>query len=134
MQMRGTKYSTTLAIVRICAGVLLSVARAAATESAAPALSPTSIFAPVSTPAKSIFGLSIFVLAVTAGIFVVVFTLLAYSVVRFRKRKHDDGREPPQVYGSNQVELAWTIIPILIVIALFMATARVIANVQKQAR
>jgi cytochrome c oxidase subunit 2 len=74
------------------------------------------------------------VLAVTAGIFVVVFTLLAYSVVRFRKRKHDDGREPPQVYGSNQVELAWTIIPILIVIALFMATARVIANVQKQAR
>jgi cytochrome c oxidase subunit II len=35
------------------------------------------------------------------------------------------------VYGSNQVELAWTIIPILIVVALFMATARVIAVVQK---
>jgi cytochrome c oxidase subunit 2 len=35
------------------------------------------------------------------------------------------------VYGSNQVELAWTIIPILIVVALFMATARVIAIVQK---
>jgi cytochrome c oxidase subunit 2 len=99
-----------------------------------PHFSPTSIFAPASTPAKSIFGLSLFVLAVTTGIFVVVFSLLAYSVMKFRKRNNDDGREPPQVYGSNQVELAWTIIPILIVIALFMATARVIANVQRHAR
>jgi len=97
-------------------------------------LSPTNIFAPASTPAKSIFGLSMFVLAVTGAIFVVVFMLLLYSVVKFRKRKYDDGREPPQVYGSNQVELAWTIIPILIVVALFMATARVIAIVQKQKR
>jgi cytochrome c oxidase subunit 2 len=97
-------------------------------------LSPTNVFAPASTPAKSIFGLSLFVLAVTGVIFLVVFALLLYSTVKFRKRKGDDGREPPQVYGSNQVELAWTIIPILIVIALFMATARVIASVQKQAR
>jgi cytochrome c oxidase subunit II len=94
-------------------------------------LSPTNIFAPASTPAKSIFGLSLFVLAVTGAIFLVVFSLLLYAVVKFRKRKNDDGREPPQVYGSNQVELAWTIIPILIVVALFMATARVIALVQK---
>ncbi|HEY3618056.1 MAG TPA: cytochrome c oxidase subunit II [Candidatus Sulfotelmatobacter sp.] len=92
--------------------------------------SPTNIFAPASTPAKSIFGLSLFILAVTGAIFLVVFCLLLYSVVKFRKRKNDDGREPPQVYGSNQVELAWTIIPILIVVALFMATARVIAVVQ----
>ena len=98
-----------------------------------PPLSPTNIFAPASTPAKSIFGLSLFVLAVTGAIFLVVFTLLLYSVVKFRKRKNDDGREPPQVYGSNQVELAWTVIPVLIVVALFMATARVIASVQKTA-
>jgi cytochrome c oxidase subunit 2 len=97
-------------------------------------LSPTNIFAPASTPARSIFGLSLFVLAVTGVVFLVVFTLLLYSVVKFRKRRNDDGREPPQVYGSNQVELAWTIIPILIVIALFMATARVIASVQKDPR
>jgi len=64
-------------------------------------------------------------------IFVVVFSLLAYSVVRFRKKRDDDGREPPQVYGSNQVELAWTVIPVLIVVTLFMATARVIASIQK---
>jgi cytochrome c oxidase subunit 2 len=105
---------------------------AAAFADPAPPFSPTNIFAPASTPAKSIFGLSLFVLAVTGAIFLVVFALLFYSVVKFRKRASDDGREPPQVYGSNQVELAWTIIPILIVVALFMATARVIATVQKQ--
>ncbi len=88
-------------------------------------MSPTSIFAPVSTPADSIFELSMFVLAVTAGIFVVVFGLLVYVVVRFRRRRDDDGSEPPQVYGSYEVELAWTIVPVLIVVALFLATARV---------
>src|SRR6201987_5397881 len=97
----------------------------------ASSFSPTNIFAPASTPAKSIFGLSLFVLAVTGAIFLVVFVLLLYSIVRFRKKGNDDGREPPQVYGSNQVEMAWTIIPILIVVALFMATARVIAVVQR---
>ena len=96
----------------------------------APLFSPTNIFAPASTPAHSIFGLSLFVLAVTGAIFAIVFSLLVYAVAKFRRR-NDDGREPPQVYGSNQVEVAWTVIPILIVVALFMATARVIADIQK---
>jgi len=71
--------------------------------------SPTDIFAPVSTPAQSIFELSLLVLAIAAAIFVVVSGLLAYATAKFRKRRDDDGREPAQVYGSTQVELAWTI-------------------------
>src|SRR6202451_19832 len=97
------------------------------------ALSPTNIFAPVSTPAQSIFDLSLFVLTVTASIFLVVFSLLAYAVVKFRRRSSDDRREPAQVYGSTQVELAWTVIPVLIVVVLFLATARVIASIQNAA-
>jgi cytochrome c oxidase subunit 2 len=96
-------------------------------------LGPTNIFHPASTPAQSIFGLSLFVLAVTGAIFIIVFTLLGYAVLKFRRRDAD-GSEPPQVYGSNQVELAWTVIPILIVAALFMATVRVIADTEKAAR
>jgi cytochrome c oxidase subunit 2 len=57
--------------------------------------------------------------------------LLAYVVVKFRKGAKDDDREPAQVYGSNRVEIAWTVIPVLIVVVMFMATARVIANVQR---
>jgi cytochrome c oxidase subunit 2 len=111
-----------------------SLATASVAQSAAPSLSPTNIFAPASTPANTIFGLSVFVLAVTGAIFILVFSLLVYAVVKFRKRADDDGREPPQVYGSNQVELAWTVIPVLIVVALFMATARVIGSVQRAAK
>ncbi len=130
MHMRSARDSITLSALRLFLVVVWSELAATGTAAAAPATSPTNIFAPASTPAESIVGLSLFVLAVTASIFVVVFTLLAYSVVKFRKRTNDDGREPPQVYGSNQVELAWTVIPVLIVVALFMATARVIATVQ----
>jgi cytochrome c oxidase subunit 2 len=89
-----------------------------------------SIFRPQSTPAHSIFHLSLLVLAITGAIFAVVFSLLAYSVRKFRQRDDDDDREPPQVYGSNQVELAWTVIPVLIVLVLFLATARVIHSIQ----
>jgi cytochrome c oxidase subunit 2 len=93
--------------------------------------SPTNIFAPASTPADSIFRLSLFVLGITAAIFVVVFGLLFYAVLKFRRRADDNGREPAQVYGSIQVEVAWTVIPILIVVVMFMAAARVIGEVQK---
>ena len=90
----------------------------------------TNIFAPASTPAKSIADLSVFVLVITGIIFLVVFALLIYSVVKFRAKGGDGGREPAQVYGSTQIELAWTITPILIVVVLFLATARVIHAIQ----
>jgi cytochrome c oxidase subunit II len=90
----------------------------------------TKIFSRASTPAKSIADLSVFVLVITGIIFVVVFALLVYSVVKFRGRAIDAGHEPAQVYGSTQIELAWTIIPILIVVVLFLATARVIHAIQ----
>jgi cytochrome c oxidase subunit II len=90
----------------------------------------TSIFAPESTPAKSIVNLSVFVLIITGIIFAVVCTLLVYSVSTFRAKSVNADREPAQVYGSNQIEMAWTIIPVLIVVVLFLATARVIHAVQ----
>jgi hypothetical protein len=79
-------------------------------------MSPTNNFAPASTPAESIFGLSIFVLLTVAAILVVVLARLAYVVIRFRSRRTDDASEPAQIYGSTQVEMAWTVIPILIVV------------------
>ena len=97
-------------------------------------MSPTNIFAPASTPADSIFGLSIFVILTVTGIFVTVCALLTYAIVKFRGRRGDDRREPAQIYGSTQVELAWTVIPVLIVVALFLAAARVIASVQNARR
>lgn len=110
--------------------VHVSVAAVSVAQSPARSSRSTSIFSPVSTPAHSIFGLSLFVFAVTAAIFLTVFALLLYAAVKFRMRANDDGREPPQIYGSNQLELAWTVLPVLIVFVLFLTAARVIHQVQ----
>jgi cytochrome c oxidase subunit II len=94
--------------------VSLCWAAVALAEPSHPPLSPTNIFAPLSTPAKSIFDLSLLLLEITGAIFVVVFALLVYAVIKFRKRGTAHGQEPTQVYGSTQLELAWTVIPVLI--------------------
>jgi cytochrome c oxidase subunit 2 len=88
------------------------------------------IFKPLSAPAESVFEISLLALIVCAAIFIVVAGLLTYAIVMFRARPGDDGKEPPQIYGSNQLELAWTVIPILIVFVLVLVTARTIAEVQ----
>jgi len=114
-------------VALLLAGVLLAAGLCTATplDNSVP-----SIFDPHSTPANSIRHLSHFVLGVTGLIFLVVFSLLSYVVVKFRSRAADIEREPAQVYGSTQIELAWTIIPILVVVVLFLATARVIHAIQ----
>src|SRR5690349_3701840 len=126
--MRCAHNSATRSAIRILASLFCFMAAAAAAPNSP--LSSTNIFAPASTPAKTIFGLSVFVLAVTVVIFAVVGGLLVYSVVKFRDRAGDAGREPAQVYGSTQIELAWTVIPVLVVAVLFLATARVIHAIQ----
>jgi cytochrome c oxidase subunit 2 len=89
-----------------------------------------SINAPVTTPAHEIYGLSLFVLLITGSIFAVVGGLLTYVIVKYRARESDAQHEPAQVYGSIQVELAWTVIPVLIVVVLFLTTARIIFAIQ----
>jgi cytochrome c oxidase subunit 2 len=88
------------------------------------------IFAPVSGHARALYTYSMLVLGITGAIFVVVASLLAYAVVRFRERPGDERVEPPQIYGSDQVEIAWTVIPVLIVIVLALVTTRTIHAVQ----
>ncbi len=113
--------SRAMGVAILLAGVLLvaGLCTAAPQDNSVP-----SIFDAHSTPANSIRHLSLFVLSVTGLIFLVVFSLLSYAVVKFRSRATDTEREPAQVYGSTQIELAWTIIPILIVVVLFLATAQ----------
>ncbi len=85
-----------------------------------------STFDPHSGPALLIHHLSLFVMQITGAIFIVVASLWLYVVVRFRQRDPNDDSEPPQIYGSTQIELAWTVIPVLIVVVLFLTTARIL--------
>jgi cytochrome c oxidase subunit II len=91
-----------------------------------------SIFDPVSPPAESIRSLSVLIFAITGFIFVVVEGILIYSIIRFRRVRSANGdgeTEPPQVYGSQPIEIAWTAAPALIVFVLVLVTARALWEV-----
>ncbi len=116
----------------------------------------TSIFGADSPPSESIRSLAWLVLGICAVIFVIVECLLVLAVVRFRRKRGSAERaapgtghgasgaagvaptgavgggepEPPQLYGSNPIELAWTIVPLLIVFVLGLVTIRTIREVQ----
>ena len=82
-----------------------------------------SIFNPASPPAESIRSLFVLVLAVCSAIFLVVEGVLLYSILRFR-RSSPRGVEPPQVYGSMPIEIAWTAAPALICFLLALILTR----------
>jgi cytochrome c oxidase subunit 2 len=60
---------------------------------------------------------TVFLIAVV--IFVVVEGLIIWTVVRYRRKPGDDAL-PAQTHGNNVAELAWTIIPTIIVAFLFV--------------
>lgn len=83
-----------------------------------------SIFSPASPPAESIRTLSVLVFVITGLIFLVVEGILIVLIVRSRRRAVADTEEPPQLYGSTPIEIAWTAAPTLIVFILTLVTAR----------
>jgi cytochrome c oxidase subunit 2 len=89
------------------------------------------MFDPLSKPAEMIHDASIITLLICAVIFLIVTGMLVYVTFKFRSRGAvDDRKEPPQIYGSSQIELAWTVIPILITVVLILITTRTIGEIQ----
>lgn len=89
-----------------------------------------SMFDAATPPAASIRELFILVLAITGAIFVLVQGVLAYCIWRFRRRPDTTPAEPPQIYGSNPIEVAWTVAPALIVFVLFLVMVRTVAAIR----
>jgi cytochrome c oxidase subunit 2 len=90
-----------------------------------------SMFDPASPPAASIRDLSVLVLAITGAIFFLVEAVLIYSLVFFRRRHAAGAGEPPQVYGSQPIEIAWTAAPALIVFVIMLVVARTLGELSK---
>ena len=97
-------------VILVLSSVLL--AACAATEG------PQSTFVTRGSSAQAILNLNNVLFVVAAGVFFIVEGMLVYSVVRFRRRP-DDGI-PLQIHGNKPIEIAWTIVPAIIV--LFLAT------------
>ena len=111
----------------------LALPTALASIAAAAERTTPSMFDPVSTPAFAIRELSYRVFGITGLIFVVVAGLAVYTLIRFRSRAGDERGEPPQIYGSTQIEIAWTVVPLIIVVVLFLVTARYIYGIERRA-
>ncbi len=79
---------------------------------------------PAGPAAESIRGLFGLLLGVTTVIFLAVGGTLFVFVARFRERADDGETEPPQLYGSQPIELAWTLAPLLTVLLLSLVVIR----------
>jgi cytochrome c oxidase subunit 2 len=75
---------------------------------------PLDTLEPQGPEAQSIHNLVLPVFAVAGVVFVLVQVGVLYLVVRFRKRKDDDGSLPPQVHGNFRLEIGWTILPAIV--------------------
>ena len=76
-----------------------------------------------SPEAQAIASLFVKTLLICTVIGVVVAVLVAWCVIKFRAKSANE-KEPAQVHGSTRLEIAWTIVPFLIVVWIFVLTVQ----------
>lgn len=91
------------------------------------------VFDPASPSTESIRGLFYFVLAITVVIFLLVGGALAYFIWRFREHQGQADTEPPQIYGSHPIELAWTMAPLITVLVIALVVVRSVLEMRTEA-
>ena len=75
---------------------------------------------------EAIMGVYSTITWVTIVIFIIVTAIMAVTLVRFR----DDGGAPPeQIHGNTQMEIGWTLAPVVIVVLLMVPTVRTIFEI-----
>jgi len=80
---------------------------------------------PQSVIARQIYDLHTLIMWIIVGIFVVVFGLMTYSIIKHRKSV---GHKAEQFHENTTVEIIWTVIPFIILIGMALpATKTVIA-------
>nr|WP_258565109.1 cytochrome aa3 quinol oxidase subunit II [Bacillus amyloliquefaciens] len=84
---------------------------------------------PVADQQKDLILLSIGFMLFIVGVVFVLFTII---LVKYRDRKgKDSGNYKPDMHGNTFLEVVWTVIPILIVIALSVPTVQTIYSLEK---
>ncbi|EIT87344.1 cytochrome aa3 quinol oxidase subunit II [Fictibacillus macauensis ZFHKF-1] len=83
---------------------------------------------PVAAQQKDLILYSIGLMAI---ILVVVYVLFTVILVKYRENRKDLSNYDPHNHGSKKLETIWTIIPIIIIIALAIPTVKVIYDLEK---
>jgi cytochrome c oxidase subunit II len=68
-----------------------------------------------------------FVTAICIGIFSVVASVSVYSLVKFRAKPDDESDGPP-IHGHTGIEIAWTAIPLVLVVAMISVSSVALAR------
>lgn len=82
----------------------------------------------VSILSKEIYGLHMTIYYWCIGIGVVVFGVMIYSLIKFRKSQ--GAQADTTLVHSTKVEIIWTVIPILILVAMAVPTARSLIKIE----
>ena len=121
---------TMRALSRLAAGLLallattLALAAPAARDLAGgPAVNQIDLHPPMSPIAVDQQWLHNFMLIVCTVIFIAVFGVMFYSIIKHRKSK---GARAANFHESTTVEIAWTIVPFIIVILMALPATRVV--------
>lgn len=115
-------YATTKGIARI--GAVLASLAAAGVARADWALNLTEGVTEVS---RSVYSLHMLVFWICVAIAVVVFGAMIWSIVHHRKSK---GVKPATFHDSLEVEIAWTILPFLILVGMAIPSAQVLIGME----
>jgi len=103
-----------------------SMAAAVADMPGGPGVNQLNLAVPASGIARGQHFIHDVLLWVCGVIFVLVFSVMFYSVYAHRKSK---GHKPADFHESTAVEIAWTVVPFIIVVALgWVATGEVVAQ------
>jgi cytochrome c oxidase subunit 2 len=100
----------------LCAAIAVVVALVAAPAASADLLTPESGGSPNANEIDSLYKI---VFAVAAVIFVVVESLLIYSLFKFRARK---GAVAAQIHGNTRLEIGWTVGAALVLVVVAVVT------------
>jgi cytochrome c oxidase subunit 2 len=89
-----------------------------------------SMYAPATEQAKDIRDLYNILLVAATVVFVLVEGAIVFAVFRYRRR---DDQLPPQFHGNNLLEVAWTVVPFVIVAVLFVLGWGVLNRIEARA-
>jgi cytochrome c oxidase subunit II len=92
---------------------------------------PNTTFAPHSEFGREIDHIWNILLYLGIAVFILVETLLVYTIIRYRHR--DGGPEPEHVHGNTALEITWTAIPAVILALIAVPTVKTIFSTQAKA-
>lgn len=116
--MRGSQRSNSFSLISLLVLGVLAVTSASCSAQAPSSLSPAS------PNAAAISNLFYIIFGIAVAVFVIVESLLLYSVIRFQRKSDDE--MPKQVHGNVKLEIAWTLAPALVLAVVFGITFQTI--------